>query len=66
MTDLKELAEQRMANTLAKRTNTEVCRNGHPRTEANTYWAKRRLVVSPVCRDCRNESQRRYVCKSQV
>lgn len=64
--DITDDQVARMANTLAKRTSTEVCRNGHPRTKQNTYWAQRRLVRSPVCRDCRNESQRRYVCKSQV
>jgi hypothetical protein len=64
--DMTDEQVAKMANSLAKRTDTKVCRNGHPRTEKNTYWAKRRIVTSPVCRDCHNESQRRYVCKSQV
>jgi len=51
---------ERMANSLAARTNKNFCRNGHPRTPENTYWAKRKLVIAPVCRVCRSESSRRY------
>lgn len=54
------------AITMAKHTNHKICCNGHPRTPENTYWAKRKIVTSPVCRVCQRESQRRYVCKSQV
>lgn len=58
--DMVDDTVAKMANSLAKRANLNICCNGHPRTKKNTYWAQRRLVRSPVCRDCRNESNRRY------
>lgn len=64
--DMTKTSIVMMANTLRKRTNPDVCRNGHPRTPENTYWAKRILTVAPVCKVCHRESQRRYVCKSRA
>lgn len=63
--DLTDEGIKHMAESLAKRTNPDVCRNGHPRTEKNTYWAQRRLVRSPVCRDCQKESSRRSHAKRE-
>lgn len=57
---------RRMAVSKTKHTNMEMCRNGHIRTEANTYIQQRKFTKSLYCRTCRNESQRRYICKQQV
>ena len=34
------------------------CRRGHPRTEANTYWASHGGKRWRVCKQCRALSQR--------